>query len=151
MKDINKEIWMPLATALLASIIILLLNVYSNIRLIVNETLASASITVASIFAGFETINRNTIRTLDSRILKEIKENQPDYYRILLRYISDVLRSSILLIIFCLFLISEPYFLHNLGIIVASIWGGLVTWMLVCFYRIHRIMEILYQDKESRR
>lgn len=147
MKQLTKEIWLPKIAGLGVFLFILFINYVFESSIIISEALVSASITVASIFAGFETINRNTVLTLKSKALERIRSSS--YYDVLLKYISEALHSSLIFIVFCLLLIAVPSSLREGQVFFVAVWGGLVAWMLLCFIRIHRVMEIFYSQAKG--
>ncbi len=111
-------------------------------------------ITVSAIFAGFDSVYRNNLLELQSKALKAL--NRTNLKQDLHSYISASMSSSMLVITYSFILLCFPE--ENIKTLHTTlrgldfvIWLALIVFMLLCFRRIHSIMNKLYvSDKRNK-
>lgn len=139
---LNQERWYPLIVALMLAVAFYL----SPICFPKGEGILSAGLTMGAIFTAFIATNKSVILTLDTRIMKKMRDGP--YYDTLISYLRSALWSSFFFSVFCLALY---FFELSKNRFLSAVWIGCVSHMILTFHRVTRVLLCVIDDKNNRK
>ena len=136
--SLKSEAWYP---AVIASVTALTFY-FSECVFPKGESVLSAGLTMGAIFTAFIATNKSVILTLDTRIMKRLRESK--YFSHLMGYLKSALWSSFCFSILCLslFFIEVTDFRW-----MCSVWIFNAVHMILTFFRVTTVLLAMIEDK----
>lgn len=142
MKRTTEERYPIIASVILTGIFIVVKQFFS-ICPVLNESILSTSITVASIFIGFNAVYRNTLQTKVGKAIQAVKNTS--YMELYHGYLKAVTNSALrfILVSFIILFLPDKQLNHC---VTFYIWFFFASNMLLCFHRANSIDSILFES-----